>query len=232
MQINVLASGSSGNAYLLGDGQTTLLLDAGISFKEMQIKSGFKVGGVTGCLITHEHMDHCRSVKDLVKNGINVYMSLGTKEVLKVDSHRIKVIKSMNDFTVGTFIVKPFDVEHDVKEPLGFLITSIVTGERLVYFTDTYYLKYKFEGLNYILGECNYDNESLNMSIANGLNIERAKRLFKSHMSLENFVEFLKNNDLSALKKIYLLHLSSENSNEKKMKIEVQKLTGVEVIVC
>ncbi len=206
-------------------------MDAGISHKDLQIKSGFRINSVCGVLITHEHNDHCKAVKDLAKYGVNIYMSQGTKDVVGVDSHRIRVVKALVDIEIGTFVVKPFDVQHDVKEPLGFLITSKITGERLVYFTDTYYLKYKFDNLNYILGECNYDTETLNQNINEGLKIERVKRLYKSHMSLENFLVFLQNNDLSKLKKIYLLHLSDDNANENKIRIEVQKLTGVEVIV-
>ncbi len=232
MDIKILASGSSGNAYLIGDGQTTLLLDAGISFKELQIKSDFRINGISGVLVTHEHKDHCKAVSDLARNGINIYMSKGTKEAVGVISHRIKEVKPLVDITVGSFIVKPFDVEHDVKEPLGFLITSKVTGEKLLYFTDTYYLKYKFEKLNYIMAECNYDSESLEKSLNNGLDKQRAKRLYKSHMSLENLLIFLQSNNLVELKKIYLLHLSNDNANEKKMKTEVQKQTGVEVILC
>lgn len=232
MNIEILASGSSGNAYLIGDGQTTLLLDAGISYRELQIKSGFKMSSVKGCLVTHEHKDHCKAVKDLVKNGISIYMSKGTKEALGIENHRIKTIASLKDIEIGSFIVKSFDVEHDVKEPLGFLIVSKLTKETLLYFTDTYYLKYRFENINYILGECNYDDESLKDSLANGMNVERAKRLYKSHMSLENLLVFLQSNDLTKLKKIYLLHLSNDNANEEKMKLEIQKQTGVEVVIC
>ena len=57
-------------------------------------------------------------------------------------------------------------------------------------------------------------------------------RLVKSHMSLENLLEMLRANDLSAVRQIYLLHLSNRNSEERRMKEAVQQLTGAEVYVC
>ena len=127
----------------------------------------------------------------------------------------------------------PFDVQHDAPEPLGFLFTSVETGEKLLYFTDTYYIKYKFQGLTHIMAECNYDAETLQRSVDAGyIPIELVPRLVKSHMSLEHFLDLLKANDLSKVRQIYLLHLSNNNSDEKRFKEEVQKLTGAEVYVC
>jgi phosphoribosyl 1,2-cyclic phosphodiesterase len=59
-----------------------------------------------------------------------------------------------------------------------------------------------------------------------------ASRLRRSHMSIDNVLDFLKANDISAIEKIYLLHLSSGNSDEKDFKNRVQKATGVPVEVC
>ena len=73
MEIKVIASGSSGNATLISDGVTALLLDAGISHKELQRGTGFKLSGVAGCLITHEHQDHSKACKELAKTGTDVY---------------------------------------------------------------------------------------------------------------------------------------------------------------
>ena len=56
MQIEVLGSSSKGNAYLVSDGQTSLLLDCGLPYAEMQEKSGFKISQVSGCLISHLHL--------------------------------------------------------------------------------------------------------------------------------------------------------------------------------
>ena len=59
-----------------------------------------------------------------------------------------------------------------------------------------------------------------------------APRLFKSHMSLEHLKDMLNANDLSNLQQIFLLHLSNNNSDERQMKTEIERLTGAEVYVC
>lgn len=232
MTIKPLASGSKGNAYIVSDGVTTLLLDAGIPIKEIMIGCGFNTSSLAGCLITHSHMDHCKADKELIMLGVPVYMSEGTKTARNLN-HRAYAVSHGKSLVVGSFKVLPFDVEHDAPEPLGFVIESIATKEKLLYFTDTYYLKYKFSGLNYILGECNYSKEAMDRAVDEGrLHVDLAKRLYKSHMSLETFLSFLRANDISKVKEIYLLHMSDTNGEEERFKREVQKLTGVEVYVC
>lgn len=216
MTIKVIASGSSGNCYLVSDGESTLMLDCGIPYGEIQEACGFNlIDEIAGVLITHEHGDHIRAAQRLLKSAINIYTSAGTAEAGHLVGHRVKVLMSQHPTHIGTFTVLPFDVEHDAKEPLGFFIASKVTGERLVYFTDTYYLKYKFNKLNYILGECNFSVDIAERNIREGyLRPELLPRLHKSHMSLEHFIDFLKANDTSEVRAVYLLHLSDGNSNE------------------
>ena len=233
MDIKVIASGSSGNAYRISDGNTSLLLDAGIPIKSIKHALNFRVHDLSGCLITHAHGDHVKAAKDLAKAGISIYTSKGTIEACGLTGHRIKRVKSLEEIQIGTFTVLPFDVQHDAPESLGFLLTSRDTGEKLLYFTDTYYLKYRFKGLTHIMGECNYSTEAVQYSVQNGyIPAALVPRLIKSHMSLEHFIDLLKANDLSKVKQIYLLHLSNNNSNAEQFKEEVQKLTGTEVYVC
>ncbi len=228
MDIKVIASGSSGNCYRVSDGVSSVLLDCGIPLKQIQQALNFELSSINGALVTHAHQDHIKVAKDLARLGINIYSSKGTFEACKLAGHRFKTVKSMDIFNVGTFTVMAFDVKHDVPEPLGFVLRSKETGEKLLYFTDTYYLEYKFPGMNYIMGECNYSIKTLNEN----LNPTLRDRILESHMSLEHFVDFLQANDLSQLKEIYLLHLSSDNSDEKLFKETVQKITGTEVYVC
>lgn len=233
MEIRILASGSSGNAYRISDGKTTLLLDAGIPIKAIQVGCQFRVSQINGCFISHSHNDHSKAAKELVKLGVDIYTSEGTIGACGLAGHRVHGIKALEEMTVGTFKVLPFDVQHDAPEPLGFLFTSTETGEKLLYFTDTYYIKYRFQGLTHIMAECNYDKETLQRSVDAGyVPIELVPRLMKSHMSLEHFIDMLRANDLREVRQIYLLHLSNNNSDEKKFKEEVQKLTGTEVYVC
>jgi len=85
VEISSLASGSSGNCYRLTDGSTPLLLECGISFKEIKKKLNFRTSEIAACLITHEHGDHAKAVNDLMKAGIDCYMSKGTKEALGIE---------------------------------------------------------------------------------------------------------------------------------------------------
>lgn len=232
MDIKILASSSAGNAYRISDGRTSLLLDAGIPIKSIQVGCEFKVTQMDGCFVSHSHKDHSKAAKDLARLGVDIYTSQGTIEACGLSGHRIHAVKALQELTIGTFKVLPFDVQHDAPEPLGFLFTSVETGEKLLYFTDTYYIKYKFQGLTHIMAECNYDAETLQRSVDAGyIPIELVPRLVKSHMSLEHFLDLLKANDLSKVRQIYLLHLSNNNSDEKRFKEEVQKLTGAEVYV-
>lgn len=228
MDIKVIASGSSGNCYRVSDGETSVLLDCGIPFKQIQKALNFELSSIDGVLVTHCHQDHVKGARELARIGVDVYTSKGTLMACTLAGGRFKAVKSMDIFDVGTFTVMAFDVEHDAPEPLGFLLKSNVTSEKLLYFTDTYYLKYTFKGLNYIMGECNYSIKTLNKD----LNPTLRDRILESHMSLEHFVEFLQANDLSQLKEIYLLHLSNDNSDEDLFKKTVQKIIGIEVYVC
>lgn len=229
--ITPLASGSWGNCYHITDGSSPLLLEAGIPFKEIQQKTGFKVSSLAGCLVSHEHQDHCKAVKDLLKAGIEVWMSVGTKEALKISGHRLRPLAPLINYGIGAWTVKPFEVQHDAAEPLGFLLAN-QTGEKLLYLTDTYYCKYKFVGITHLMIECNHSYEILNENVSRGvLPPAMKKRLIRSHFSLENVKEFLKANDLSKVQEIWLIHMSDGNSNAEQFKREIQELTGKPVYV-
>lgn len=165
--------------------------------------------------------------------GIDIYASNGTIAILGQISHRIHKVTPLHQLYIGTFKVLPFDVDHDAPEPLGFMLESTITGEKLLFFTDTYFLRYTFSGLTHIMGECNYSREALIESIESGAIPQAlAPRIIKSHMSLEHFLGILQANDLSKLKQVYLLHMSSSNADIEQMKTEVQKVTGAEVYAC
>jgi phosphoribosyl 1,2-cyclic phosphodiesterase len=231
MDIKALASSSKGNCYLVSDGSTSLMLECGIRYSDIQKGLNFKVSQVDGCLISHEHGDHGKAVKEVMKAGINVYTSKGTAEALGVSGHRLKTINARQSFTIGTWTILPFETEHDAAESLGFLLVN-KQGEKLLFATDTYYIKYKFTGLTHILVECNYSLDILKENIEAGrVPAVMKKRLMRSHFSLENVKEFLKANDLSKVKEIWLLHLSDSNSDEQRFKKEIQQLTGKIVVV-
>lgn len=231
IEIKTLATGSKGNCYHISDGSTSLLLECGIKFKDIQKKLDFKTTDLAACLVTHEHKDHCIGLKDVLKNGIDTYMSLGTSEAIGITHHRIKRVRSKEQFRIGTWTILPFDVQHDVSEPVGFLFMN-EQGEKLLFATDTYYIKYKFNDLSHIMLECNYAEDIVSENVAAGrLPKTLAKRLLRSHFSLENVKEFLRSNDLSKVEEIWLLHLSNANSDEARFKKEIAELTGKVVYV-
>lgn len=243
MDVKAIASGSSGNCYRVSDGSTTILLDAGIPIRAIMQGCGFKLSDIAACFVTHYHSDHSKAARDLIRYGVPVYMTGKEITMLKSTSakwqgyfiHTLPEIGGDEYYTkyIGSLLIRPFKVEHDTPEPVGFFISSRKTGERLVYFTDTYYVHYKFSGINYIIGEVNYDNDSLWEHIDDReTGAYRAKRLFTSHMSLDAFLDFLRANDLSKLRKIWLCHMSDDHSNAERIKAAVQRECGVEVEVC
>ena len=228
MEVKCLGSGSSGNSYLIYDGRSALLLEAGL--KKADMVNGYYEywDKISGCLVTHEHKDHAKSVADLARSGLDIYASKGTFGGIGIHhSHRCHIISAGNQFKTGTYIIMPFETKHDCNEPLGFLIYSAVTHERLLFATDTYYIPNTFRHLNIIMVECNYSEKIMQERIEKGyLNRSLALRIQQSHFALENVIDFLQANDLSEVTEIYLLHLSSANSDAEMFKRKIQSLTG------
>ena len=166
-----------------------------------------------------------------MRAGIDCYMSRGTAKALGLSGHRLNIIKAKQQFRIGTWTILPFELQHDAQEPLGFLLAN-QAGDKLLYATDTYYIKYKFRGLTHIMIECNYAADILKTNVKAGL-MEPAikRRILKSHFSLKNVKDFLQANDLSKVREIWLLHMSNENSDAERFKREVQELTGKMVFV-
>lgn len=226
-----IASSSLGNSYIVDDGKTKLLLECGLKFREIQIALDFQTSKLDGCLLTHEHDDHSHSIKDVLKAGISVHASQGTQQALGIKHHRLKSIEARKQFRVGSFTILPFEIEHDATDPLGFLIES-EAGERLLFATDTYFIRYRFERLNIIAVECNYSEEILKQNILDGIvPVAMKRRLMHSHFSFENYKEFLKANDLSQVKEIWMIHMSNRNSDAEQFKKEVRQLTGKPVYI-
>lgn len=231
IEIKTLATGSKGNCYHITDGSTPLLLECGISFKQIQQGVNFETSSLGGVLVTHEHKDHCKGVESVLNRGLDVYMSKGTQEALQLQHHRIVTVKSKKQFRVGTWTILPFDVQHDVNEPLGFLLQSD-NGGKLLFATDTYYIKYKFSGLTHLMVECNYDQQTLDDNVESGrIHPAMRKRVMRSHFSLENLLEFFKANDLSKVEEIHLLHLSDGNSNVERIFKAVARATGKMIFI-
>lgn len=175
--------------------------------------------------------DHAKSVPNCLKAGINCYMTAGTAEVLGLSGHRLHIVKPRRQVRIGTWRILPFELQHDAQDPVGFLLAN-EAGDKLLYATDTYYLRYRFTGLTQIMVEANYSTELLRQNIDSGLiDSVVARRVVRSHFSLENVLGFLKANDLSKVEGIWLLHLSDQNSDEELFKRKVMEATGKPVYV-
>lgn len=228
MKLKVLSSSSKGNCYILESPTGSLLLECGLPWKQILQGLNYDISNVVGCLVSHEHKDHSKTIEDVAKAGIDVYTSQGTIDALGLNHYRINGVQVKKHFTAGDFLVISFDTEHDAADPRGFLIQYQPTKEKLLFITDSYYCKYKFRDINYLLIECNYIKETLDKNIENGYINEAMKpRLLQSHFSLENVKEFLKANDLSQCREIVLLHLSDSNSDANQMIREIEEVTGI-----
>ncbi len=231
MKIEILSSGSSGNCYIISDGSQSLLLDAGLPIKEIRRGTGFNLSGIDGAVISHRHLDHAKAVPDLTAAAVNVYASSDVFSHLGVKGHRCKELRDKKTADINGWKVYPFEVHHDVPN-FGFLIFSPVSKEKLLYVTDTYYISEKFRGLNYIMVEANYSPDIVDGNIAKGeLHASFKKRLVKSHMSIDTLSDMLGANELSHVKRIYLLHLSDRNSAAIDFKTRIMRETGIEVVV-
>ena len=230
MKFEALASSSAGNAYIVSDNDTRILLECGVSHKQLQKLSGFSLSEFQACLVSHEHKDHAKAVADLIGRGMAVYMSPGTAEVLETEG--AELIEHMGQFNVGSLDIVPFTTFHDAREPLGFLIKSRVDGDVLAFATDTVNLRYKFPGLNILAIEANYDKNILER--CEKMPEKVRYRITNSHMEIDTLCDYLRSLDLSQCREIHLLHLSDATSHEGHFINKVARAVprGIEITAC
>ena len=225
MQLKVINSNSAGNGYILYNDKETLLIECGVMFQQIKEALNFNLKNVVGCLVTHEHGDHAKAMRAVMAAGINVYATQGTFDALNLSKeHRAIVTFEGDEFKVGNFRVRPFKAEHDVREPVGFLIYHPECG-KVLFLTDSYFCKKRFVGLNNIIIEANHDLALIQDQVM------LRDRIVTSHMSITTCCEMLGANDLSAVQKIILVHLSERNSDSKAFKSKVEAQTGKQVFI-
>jgi phosphoribosyl 1,2-cyclic phosphodiesterase len=219
------ASSSAGNLYRVSDGVSSLLLECGIPVKKIRTALDYKLHDISGVLLSHEHMDHAKAAKDIIAAGIDLYCSNGTAQALGLYSSRVRIIEALTQFTIGPWTILPFETQHDAQEPLGFLVQN--GQDKILFATDTFYVRHRFVGLTGIFIECNYSKKTL----AKDMHPAHRKRLLRSHMSLEVLIKLLAANDLGTVREIRLLHLSEGNSDERLFKDTIQGATGIPVYI-
>jgi len=223
-------SSSAGNLYVLSDGKTRLMIECGIPWKKALAGLDYRIDDVAGCLLSHCHGDHSKGVKDAANAGVDIYTSAGTADAMGLTGHRIHRILNRQVIFVGCWAVMPFDVQHDAPEPFGFLI---VNGKsRVLFITDSAFSRYKFKEVTHLIIEANYSEQILKDRLERGeIDQFRVDRLVRSHMSIERVKELIGANCWPNLKEVWLIHMSSWNSNAELFKKEIQAITGVPVWV-
>lgn len=166
------ASGSSGNCYMVRYGKTALLIDAGISGKrifEGLEQTGTPLEEVQALLITHEHIDHVKSIPIVTKKAPNIkaYANEATWQSIarKVSEEKKAFFNTGEDFEIGGIRVRPFSIPHDAAEPVGF--SFYADGRQVSIVTDAGYITEEiFEEImdaDLLVLEANHEVEVLKM---------------------------------------------------------------------
>src|SRR6187401_679610 len=147
VMVSVLGSGSRGNATFIKTDSVRLLIDAGLSRRELGKRLeaiGEDPDGIDAVFITHEHGDHAAGLKTLMKDlPVQAYVTYGALRALNTDQYElagskfIRVVPGVA-VTIGDVEVLPFRVPHDAAEPVAFSVTC--GGIKITQLTDIGYM--------------------------------------------------------------------------------------------
>jgi len=201
------------------------MIECGLPIAKLKRALNFELSTFRGCLLSHFHSDHSKAAADLLALGIALYCSSGTAEALGLSGHSLHVVEPYTVFGPAPWRCMAFPTEHDALGSLGFVVSDGV--EKLLFCTDSYYIRPKFRGLNLIAIEVNWSESTIDPNIDPAVK----RRLVESHMSLETALEFLRVTDLRRVREVHLLHLSDSNSDEEYFRREVARATGKPVFI-
>ena len=225
-----ILSSSKANLYEVSDGRTRILLECGCTYKQLQTLCGFHAASnYAGCLITHEHSDHSKAAMQLAKRGVAIYATPGTLEALRLNErhYRTHPVEYNTPVKLGSFQILAFPTVHNAAQPCGWVITSSRSGESLVFATDTYRIGYKFEGASEVAVECNFAKDLISDELPETVR----RRIEHSHMSLEACRDFLLAQDLTTVRRVWLVHLSRERASAERFRRFIEDATGVRTLV-
>ena len=228
MRMMSIASGSSGNCIYVGNDNTHLLIDTGISRKRIEEglnTIGLSLSDLSGILVTHEHSDHISGLGVILrKYDIPVYGTNGTieesaktKYLDKVDMSLLNGIYADEDYEIGSLKIHPFSISHDAAEPCGYRISSATSdGEKVVAVATDMgcyndYIVENLRDLDAILLEANHDIKMLQVG---SYPYYLKQRILGNHGHLCNEMSGRLLDEILSdrLQKIYLGHLSKENN--------------------
>lgn len=228
MNLKVINSNSKGNAYILEGSDSALLIECGVNFNEIKKAIDFNIMKIDLCTLSHNHGDHAKAFKQVQQNGIQIVASTGTFEALKIGQEARDIeIKHGQSRTFKEWTITAFNVNHDVKEPLGFIIEHKDCG-KVLFVTDTNLLKYSFPfPFDNIIIESNYCEELAEEWKKGKANQFIERRRLSNHMSYQTALLTLSKLDLSQCKNIVLIHLSDGLTDEKRFKKETEQRFGI-----
>lgn len=217
----VLASGSKGNAVLVCSPKTRILIDAGLSGKEIVRrldKTPVKAEQLGALLISHEHWDHVMGAGVVSRRfDLPVYLTCGTFDNLPRKVGQLstrEIIQPGTPFMIGDLKIHPFDISHDAGEPVAFTIEH--EGSRLGICTDlgiaTQLVKARLMNCHGLVLEANHDLEML----LNGPYPWELKQRIRSrhgHLSNADSSDLLKTLHHDHLKSVIFAHLSEVNNH-------------------
>lgn len=214
MKVCTLASGSSGNSLLIDTGETKILVDAGISLRQIKLRLAqldVEVDDIDGVIVTHEHSDHTAALPRL-KTPVHVVSS--TTHIWKDKLHSMAEFASDCAFSIRGLLVTPFSVPHDALDPVGFTIES-QKGEKLGLVTDigsvTGLVKERLKGCDILVIEFNHCSDILLYSHYPWDLKQRIKGRL-GHLSNIQGAELLQTLLHRGLKHVVLAHLSQVNN--------------------
>ena len=221
-----IASGSSGNCTFAGTDHTSILIDAGISGKRITEGLhgiGRKPEELDGILLTHEHIDHIRSIGVLMrKHGVPLFTTRGTANYIlncsslgRIDPELVHVIEADHPFTLKDLTIEPFHIWHDAAEPVGFRMSDGSAQFAVATDMGCYdeYIVDHLKGLDGILLEANHD---VNMLETGPYPYPLKRRILGERGHLSNVVAGRLLSEIlhDGMQAVLLGHLSKENNYE------------------
>ena len=214
MRLKIIGTGSSGNCYLLTTNtEETLILDAGLRIAEIKKGLNWDLRHVFGCLVTHEHKDHNKSMNDLENIGVQIFAPY------RNDGVKFKAPWKVRAFDLTDLNDKWMHTNGDGSECqcYGFWIQHPEMGT-MIYVTDTELIKWRFKDVNHILLGVNYDPKLLPSDDA------KTNHVVRGHMSIDTACDFVKANASDKLQNVIMCHLSNENADAGKF---IEKMKAV-----
>lgn len=215
MKIEVIASGSSGNVTSVR-GEALLLIDCGKPYKWTMSQLNYELPDAI--LVTHEHGDHAKAVKQFLSRQVDIYATLGTITALKLEPQwNLHEIEVGVEFEACGIKILPIESEHDAAEPVNFILSD--ESDRVLFVTDTGAIP-KVDGeFTKIFIEANYDTRRLMWS-ETAYHLQ--ERILQNHLSIEVVEEFLKRYPAA---EVTLIHVSKRHGDEEEFykRIEVER---------